>query len=425
MSPTIEKHKDARISVTFVIPAEDVVSAEVKAIQRIAHHVDVPGFRPGKAPAAMVKERVRTDALMEEIVRVLLPDLMKVAMEKSGAKPILQPKVGITKTDPLTVVITFVERPAVTLKKAEKLSVEKKVVAEVTAEDVDAFIRKLLMQDRTETVVQRASERGDLVSVALEATTAKGDNVPELTVSRYSVMLDGSEELIPDLTEALINVKEKDVKTVKVSFAKDHDIPAVQGQKITLKCTVLSVAAITLPELNEAYLNNRLKTEKTIDAFKADVKDMLTYQRKDAEMKRREDALYEAVKAAVDVTLSAELITAELEEMIADLAERLKKQGVSMEDWLKTTGKKAEEVIAEMRSIAEGRVKLRLGMQELAQAKKVEVTDEEITNVLGQMEKDRGTAFSDDEKRPGGHPYETTKFDLMMQKLVNQMIADE
>ena len=154
---------------------------------------------------------------------------------------------------------------------------------------------------------------------------------------------------------------------------------------------------------------------------------MLTGQRRNAEMKRREEELYKKVREATTIDLAPELIDAEVHEMLADLQHRLKEQDSTVEKWLETTGKKWEQVVEEMKGIAKDRIILRFGMQMLADFKKAEADPALLEKALAAERahiKDHGHSTPASELEPGGNVYEQIRWEKRMQTLVEGMIMD-
>ena len=170
MDTKIEKLPQSRISTTTVVTADERRIAEEQALKSLAKRVNIKGFREGMAPPDLVRQHVKPEDVTEETVRALLPKIMAEALKMSGAKPIIRPAVSVVSLDPLTISVTFVERPPTELKKPEKIVVEKKPLPEASSEEVETFIGKLLMQDHTEPPADAAT--------AKEASAAK---LPELT----------------------------------------------------------------------------------------------------------------------------------------------------------------------------------------------------------------------------------------------------
>lgn len=425
MDTKIEKLPQSRIRTVTTVTKEEHADAEKKALAALADQIDIKGFRVGKAPGDMVRSRVGNERLMEETVRQLLPSVLKSALELSKAKPMLRPAASVVSTEPLTIALTFVERPPVTVKKAESLKVEKKQIPEATEKEVEAFLRKILMQDKTETPVERPAAKGDFVRLAL-ASKKKDKPVEELTVGNYGLLI-GGEDVLPELEPHLTGMKKDEKKTAEITFPKDHDIPGIRGEKISVEMTVKGVSEVKLPELTKEYLKARLGTDATPETFRADVKRMLTDRARSEELKRREEELYTLVRAATTVDLAPEVIDAEVQDMAGDLRMRLEKQNMTMDDWLKTTNKDPKAVVDEMKQIAENRIRLRFGMQELAAKLKIDADPGEIASALASAKeaaKADGRSVPEEEMTPGGSIYEHIRFDLTMQKLVSSMIEE-
>ncbi len=426
METKIEKLPQSRIRTLTTVTEDERLKAENIAIALLTERVEIKGFRIGKAPPDMVKSRVGTEKLTEETIRALLPKVMKEALEKSGAKPILRPNANVVSTKPLVIALVFVERPTVTLKKPDAISIEKKTYTETTDKEAETFIKKILTQDRKESPVDRQAKKGDLVTIAMSAKK-KETQIDELTVGRYNLVI-GSEDLLPQLEEHVIGTKKDEKKTVQVTFPKNHDIPGIRGEKISIDINVLSVSEIQLPELTQEYIKTRLGRDMSPEQFRSDVKKMLLDRKKSEEMKRREEELYEKVKAATQVDVAEELLDAEVQDMVQDLHRRLEEQKLSMDDWLKATGKDAKSVVDEMKKIASSRIVLRFGMQELANHRKIEPDEKRITeqiSLIKEQAKNDGHSTRAEDLVPGGTVYEQIKFDLKMQELVRIMLKDE
>jgi ABC-type cobalamin/Fe3+-siderophores transport system ATPase subunit len=162
------------------------------------------------------------------------------------------------------------------------------------------------------------------------------------------------------------------------------------------------------PALNAVIgqrLVRRLGADRSLEQFRADIKDMLTRQRTEAETKRREEELYDKVRSATSVELAPELIDTEVQEMVRDFVGRLKEQGSTFADWLTATNKKEEDVVKEMKEIAQSRIILRFGMQELANALEIEPAEDAMKAQLDSARasaKAEGHPLPEEELKSGG-----------------------
>ena len=426
MDIAIEKLKQCRIQATVIVAEDERRKAEDAALSSIGKHVRVKGFREGKAPVSVVREQAGEERVLEETVRRLLPQMVRSALEKSAAKPIMQPSASVKSVSPLTVTILFIERPTVILKKPDGIKVEKKRPTEVTEQDISRVLRRMMEHDIMEAPVDRPAINGDSVQLTLKSTDKEGKPVEELTVDRYKTLL-GSEELLPEIAKAAIGMKKGDKKTVTIPFSKDHDINGLRGKTVNVEMTANVVNAVTLPELTQEFIKTRFGVDRAPEGFKAEVKEMLAKQRKNEEMKRREEEFFTAVRGATTVDLAQELIDAESREMLHDLEERLKKQEMSLEQWMKMTGKQPKDLGEEMKKIAIDRITLRMGLQEFVEKKKIEMTEEEMKKLIDPIKEHAakdGHTIPDEELKPGGGVYEQVRWEQKMKKAVEEVVKD-
>ncbi len=384
MSSKIEKLSHARIQCTIEIPEEERVKAEERALQKFATHVRIDGFREGKAPIHMVRERVPKDELTKETVHQSLPKVLPQALEESKAEPIIAPKVAILKESPLTLAITFVGRPEVKVAKAEKIAIEKKEIPSVTAQDIDNFLAKILGPEGKETSVTRAAKNGDTVTLDL-AVTVGGAEVAELKEEKMQTVLGSSEDLLPGVAAALVGMKSGESKTIDIALGEDLEQRDARGKKAKAAITLQKVSEVQLPEITSEFLKSRFGTDKSPEAFRKDIEEMIARQRTQGERHRREEAFFDAVRDATKVEIAPELLHIEIEELMHNLDHRLKEQQITVDDWLKSTGKEWKDVVKDMEDIATKRLILRFGLEEVLKARDITATDEELQETLERL----------------------------------------
>jgi len=419
MQSQLEKLPQARTKVTVILDSTERTTAEEKALQTLSQSMKLPGFRPGKAPLAVLREKVTETQLLEETVRAALPDVMKTAMATGELRPIMQPSVSLEAKEPLTLSVMFVERPEVKVKGAKKLSIQKNPITDPTAKEVDECITQLLDRDRKETSVDRAAKTGDVVEVAMDSKDEKGEPLKELTVSKYSVVL-GKEELLPELEKHMHDVKKGESKTTEIAFAKDHDIPALQGKKATVTLTVNDVREVTLPELTPEYIKTRLGAEKSVEEFRKDVSVMLRSQRGQQEMQRREQELLKTVRESTTVDLAPELLNAEARLVLDEFQARLQKQGITFDDWIQSTGKEQKEVEKEVLQSARDRLLLRFGMHKVVEEREIPASD---TDVVAFLQEVSGPDAAK-EHVPGSPAFEEAKAEVKVRTFIEEMVKE-
>ncbi len=423
--PTItppKKLKQSRAQSTVTFTADEAARAEAKAVEKLGERIRVEGFRPGRAPADLLRQKIDPATLSEETIRILLPGVFDSLIREHKLQPIIPPKVDLTAKDPLTLVITIVERPEVKVKGADKISV-KKEASKIGKKDVDRMIDYLKTQYRTTKPADRAAKNGDEVTVDF-AGKADGKEVDGTRATGYKLTL-GSKSLIPGFEEAIVGMKTGETKTFAVTFPDDYHAEHLRKKPVDFTVTVHAVAEVMTPELTDAFVKEHHLGESAAD-LQARIEKSLREQEEQAERTRRERDLFEAIRGATSIDLAPELVTHE-ERMIADeILRNLEREKMSVEDWLKSTNRTPEAFQKELTEEATKRLTLRFAIQWLIDDKKMEVSPDDIAaavqDALAEVpdaERSKAEAYY----KEGGDGYEELKWRKKVEKLVEGMLA--
>jgi len=189
-----KKLKQSRTACTVTFTDDEAAAAEQKALQKLGENIRIEGFRPGKAPADLLRQKINPTQLNEEAVHSLLPGVFSAILKEHSLHPIIPPKVDLTSRAPLTLVLTFVEKPDVKVKGAEKIRIQKKEIA-VEKVDIVRMTEYLRNQYRTRTPADRPAKDGDELTVDfvghLDGKEAAGTRATGYTIKP------GSKSLIP------------------------------------------------------------------------------------------------------------------------------------------------------------------------------------------------------------------------------------
>lgn len=423
MTPTVtvKRLPKSRVECRAVFSADEVKGAETQALTTLSHHIDVPGFRKGKAPEHLVREKINLERLLDETVHLLLPSIVQSAAKEHTIVPIIPPSAQIESVSPLIVTLVFVERPKIAVK-AGKISVEKKET-KVSDADADKMIEGLLREHQTSTAVEREARQGDRLTIDGHGDDAQGNRIAGSELQGRPVVI-GSKTLIPGFEDALIGLKKGESKAFPLKFPEKYHAPELQGKPVTFHITVKDIEELTSPKLTDAFAKEKFGVENA-DALRKRVREAMVSQEESIERQRREGALFESILKATSVELADELITDEMRNLVEHLAESLKEQGMTLEQWMEKTGKKPEEVEADMRKKASERLTLRFGIQQLIEEKKIAVTDEEMHQAVQALVADLAP-----EKRieiaplyaPGARNYEQLKWQTTVEKLMEELL---
>ena len=310
---------------------------------------------------------------------------------------------------------TFTTKPEVKINKYTKLGV-KKDSSKVTDKEVKEEIEKARKEYADLEVKEGKIEKGDIAIIDYEGFD--GDTAFEGgKADNYSLEI-GSNTFIPGFEDALIGLKAGDKKDVKLTFPKDYHAKDLAGKDVVFKVTVNEVKTKVYPELNEEFfLDLGMEDVKTTEEFEKKVKESLEAQKEyDAENKYI-DELFEALLKETTVDIPHELIHEEIDQMVSQYEERLKMQGITLEQFFKYTNSSMEELKSQMHEEAEKRVKLRFAIEEIIDLEKIDATDEEAEKDAEEKSKKHNMTKDEYIKAFGG--IEMLKYDIKVQKVLD------
>lgn len=388
-----------------------------ETFNKVIKTIKIDGFRQGKAPRNVYEKKYGKNALVVEAVDGSMQDAYKKALDKLKDVPVVQPTVAIEKADEsgVTYVFTFTTKPEVKIKKYTGLNVKKETV-KVTKKDVDTEIEKMRKEYADLQVKDGKAEVGDTVIIDFEGFD--GDKAFEGgKAENYSLEL-GSNSFIPGFEEALVGVKAGDKKDVNVTFPEDYHASELKGKPVVFKVTVHEVKTKVYPELNEEFfLDLGLNDVKTKEDLEKTIKKTMTEQKEYEAENKYIDDLFEELLKQTTIEVPHELVHEEIDRMIEQYEERLKMQGITLEQFYKFTNSNEEQLKNQMHEEAEKRVKLRFAIDEIIALEKIEVTEEEA--LKDAEEKSKKHAMDKDEYVKAFGGIEMLKYDVKVQKVLD------
>ena len=388
-----------------------------ETFKKIIKKVKIDGFRPGKAPRNIYEQKYGKQSIVVEAVDSCMNEAYVKALKEFKGEPIMQPTVGIEKADEtgVTYVFTFTTKPEIKINKYTNLGVKKDSV-KVTKKDVDNEIEKMRKEYADLTVKDGKAENGDTVIIDFEGFD--GDKAFEGGKAENYALELGSNSFIPGFEDALVGVKKGDKKDVNVTFPKDYHAEELKGKPVVFKVLVHEVKTKVYPELDEDFfLDLGLEDVKTKEDLEKKVKETMTEQREYEAENKYVDELFEALLKETSVEVPHELIHEELNRMVEQYAERLKMQGITLEQFYKFTNSSEEALKAQMHEEAEKRVKLRFAIDEIIELEKIDATDEEANHDAEEKAKKHGMDKDEYIKAFGG--LEMLKYDIKVQKVLD------
>jgi len=251
-----------------IAPIEQQVDTRLKSVGRTAK---IKGFRPGKVPPKVVRQRFGKQ-VREEVLNEVLQKSYSEAVTREKLNPAGGPKIETESENGKTFayVATFEIMPEVVLKDLEKIKIEKPDVT-IGDDDIDDMLTKLRKQKATWQEVDRKSAEGDRVTIDFVGSL-KGELFPGGEAKNYSVEL-GAGQMLPDFEKGLTGIKTGEETTFKVKFPKEYHAEDLAGKKADFKVTVHRVESEVLPELNDEFAESFSVTEGGLERFMVDVRE--------------------------------------------------------------------------------------------------------------------------------------------------------
>ena len=254
------------------LPAERIEKEVESRLQRVGKTAKIKGFRPGKVPAKVVRQRYGGQ-IRQEVLSDIMGQSYRDAVQQENLSPVAQPHIEPDVTDSndsFAYTATFEVLPEVKLEGLEKIEVSVPKV-EIADADCDDMIDNLRRQKGTWSEVDRESAEGDRVVVDFEGKL-KGESFQGGTGEQVPVIL-GEEQMLPDFEKALFGVKAGDEKSFKVKFPKDYHSEDLAGKKVDFDIKVHRVEELELPPLDDSLAEMYGVEEGGLDKLRADVRD--------------------------------------------------------------------------------------------------------------------------------------------------------
>lgn len=385
MSLQVEKLEKNMARLTIEVGADELDKAIESAYQKQKGKISIPGFRKGKVPRQIVEKMYGKEVFYEDAANILIPDAYEKALDECEEDIVSSPKISVTQIEagkPFIFTAEVALKPEVKLGKYKGVKVEKADMA-VTDEEVDEVIeRERENNARNIAIEDRAVKDGDMTVLDFEGFVdgeafegGKGENYP-LTI--------GSGAFIPGFEEQLVGAEIGKEVEVNVTFPEDYQAENLKGKAAVFKCTVKEIKEKELPELDDEFASEVSEFE-TLAEYKEDVKKNLEEKKvKEA----RENKEREAVEAVVDLSemdIPEAMIETQQRQMVDEFAQRITMQGLSMEQYFQFTGTNYQQMLENVKPQAEKRIQSRLVLEAIAEAEKIEVSDEEFEKEIETM----------------------------------------
>ena len=402
--------------ITITIEGEDWQKALDKSFKKKNKEVTIDGFRKGTAPKEVYIKNFGLESLFMDAVDFVMDEAYSKALEEAKAMPVVEPKLDITEINEnkVTFMFTIISKPEVTLGEYKKLGL-KQEKAKVSKEEIDAEVKRI--RDQFAEIAPKEDgvvEVGDTAVIDFEGFVdgksldgGKGENYP-LEI--------GSHTFIPGFEEGVAGMKIGETKELNLKFPDDY-VADLKGKEVKFNVTVREIKQRIIPELNEDFYQDlgydNIKTE---EEFLNEVEKVLL-ERKNAEIDDEfVEKCLDKASSNMKVEINPEIIDEEVHRMIHQFEDQLKMQGIKLDDYMAITGMTHEKLHEQMEPEATKRIKYRYLLEAIADAEKIDFSEEEVQAKSKEMAENYG--ITEEELLKAYGSLDIVKYDMKMHRAI-------
>ena len=385
MSLKIEQLENSMAKITIEVDSAEFDKAITKAYQKNKGSISLPGFRKGKVPQAMVEKMYGPAVFYEDAANIIIPEAYEKAYEECDLEITSRPEIDVVQIEKgknFIFTATVAVKPEVKLGEYKGIEVAKADI-DVTDEEVEEELKKELdKQARMVNVEDRAVIEGDMATIDYEGFVdgvafegGKGEEYP-LTI--------GSHSFIEGFEEQVIGMNIGDEKEINVTFPEKYHAEDLAGKPAVFKVKLHEIKAKEVPEADDEFAQEVSEFD-TLAEYKEDLKKTIKERKENQAKAEKEDAVIEKIMENAELNLPEPMVNDQVENMINDMAARMQQQGLTIEQYMQFTGMDMDKLKEQMEPQAVKRLKSRLVLEAIAEAEKLEVTEEKYTEEIANM----------------------------------------
>lgn len=396
MPSTIEQLNPTRVKLTVEIPFADLKPHLDKAYKDIAGQVNIPGFRKGKVPAAVIDQRFGRGVVLQEAINDAMPGAYSAAVEEHKLFPLSQPDIEVTKLEDNELVEFTAEldvRPDFDLPDFDKIDVEVDA-AQSSDEELDERIEMLRKRFATTKEVGRKAKKGDLLTIDLKASQ-DGKELEDATAEDLEYEIGDDKNMLEGLKKAVTGTKAGDV----VTFTSTLLGGAHRGEEAEIEVTVKKVQQQDLPEVDDEFAQ-MVSEFDTVDEMKDDLRKAVEQQTKQEQIADARDKIIEAVVEATSFELPEKTLADDLAARRQGVEQQLARAGLTLQQYLEEAedeeAEDEESFWAELNRRGEEALRAQIILDKYAEEHTVDVSQQDLTELIFQKAQMNGTSPQDE-----------------------------
>ncbi|MFC7493808.1 MULTISPECIES: trigger factor [unclassified Nocardioides] len=374
MKSAVETLSPTRAKLTVEVPFEELKPSLDKAYKTIAQQINVPGFRRGKVPPAVIDRQVGRGAVLDQAINEVVPQKYVEALQANDLQPLAQPDIEVTKfedNDALEFTAEVDVKPEITLPSYDGVAAQVDDI-EISDDDVEEQVQNLRERFATLIDVERPAADGDFVVMDLKATR-DGEPVEGAEVSGMSYRV-GRGGMLDGLDEALVGLAAGDEKVFSSQLVGGDLV----GESVDVAVAVSQVQEQELPELDDEFAQMASEFD-TVDELRDDVRERLGRGRRLEQAAAARDAVLEALLENVSVPLPETIVTDELNSRRSSFEQQIAYAGITMEKYLEDEGQTQDEFEADLERRVRDAVTAQFLLDEIAKVEEFGIDQQELS----------------------------------------------
>ena len=397
--------KGNKVSIEIDVPYEEFAKARDKVIADISSTMKVPGFRPGKAPSNIIKQNLNMEFAKEKAVDLVVEQSYPEILKQTAIEPVDYPSwKPVAIEDGVKCVISFeVEvMPEIKLGKYTGIKGERKN-SDVEEKEIDDYIKMITEESsQVSEVKDRAVKNGDIAELNITGKIA--DKVESRLSQNNLPILIGDNRVAPGFDANIEGMAIGDTKEFSISLPADYYIKEFAEQEVSFTVTVLKILERIMPEFNDEFVK-KISSFANVAEYREDVKKRIGDFKKHKNDDELKDSLLDQVMNSCEIDIPNALIAREIETMVSELKMNLDRQGLTIENYIKSRQMAPQDLKKELEPSALKRVKARLVLKEISDKEKIEFSDSDFTEELKLLSKEMNVPEAELMTREGIREY--------------------
>ncbi len=371
-----ELKENNQYEIEFTVDKETFDKAVNDAYRKNVKKINIPGFRPGKAPKHIIERMYGKGFFYEDAINAVIPEAYEAAVKEAELDVVGQPDIDVVSIEDGVVLKAVVSiKPEVVMEGYLGLEAEKKA-KRVLKKDIDEELARVQERNsRSIEVTDRAAAKDDVVNIDY-AGSVDGVAFDGGTAQGQTLKL-GSGQFIPGFEDQVIGHVIGDEFDVNVTFPTEYHAAELAGKAAVFACKLNGITVSELPVLDDEFAKDVSEFD-TLDEYKADIKAKLQEKNEKAAEAEFESALCEKLIDLVKADIPEVMFDAETENFVRDYDNRLRMQGLDLKTYFQYTGMTLETLREQMKPQAVQQVKLRLALEAIAKQENLSAKEEDI-----------------------------------------------